>query len=814
MSAVCERVDAGVMIPELLRAAPQVRVVLDRYGLRGCGGRWGPAESLGYFARAHGVPVERLLGEIRDRLAEGPSPGGQPAEPPGLADTIYRPFVKAGILTVLTLGATWGAYLLWRIGSSGSFAAAGLHEVNAHGHAQIFGWVGLFVMGIAYQALPRFRHTSLPHPRLAYLSLWLMLGGLIARSVLQPLAPTHPALLVPAVLASALEVVAVGLFAWIVVRIVRDKASTGSALDAYVLCSVGWFVVQAVAESVYLTATLRATGADLVGLVATWQPALRDVQIHGFALLMILGFSQRLLHPIFGLPAPRSRRALLALACFQTAIAGEAASLVLMSLHGRAWAAPWYGSVLLLLATSAYLVSGWRLFSRPAEPERGVKFLRAALVWLFVSLGMLALLPAYQHGLLPLLAPESAAARMGFSHAYYGATRHAITVGFVSLTIVGVASRIVPTLNGVAAHSLPGLWAPFLLINVGCAVRVLGQVATDLTSWAFPVTGLSGVLEVTGLALWGGHLWAVMAGRYASRESQASLEPGGVITPDHLVADVLKQYPGLLPLFIQNGFTPLRNPLLRATVARHISLARACALLGVDAEGFIAALNAERGQQPTASNESSHPTKPGVPSMSPTEILKSEHRIIEQVSSCLEVLADRAAAGNLDEPAARQALDFFGTFADGCHHHKEEDHLFPALEAHGLPRQGGPTGVMLAEHEQGRGHIRAMMAALDRHDAWPFVSHARAYVRLLRSHIAKEDDVLFPRADRILSDSEQRAVVAAFSRVEEKELHAGTHERYLRLADELAEHLGVARASEAAGERLGCGCHSCGCHAG
>jgi hypothetical protein len=614
MSVACERVDEGVMIPELLRAAPYVRVVLDRYGLRGCGGRWGPAESLGYFARAHGVPVEQLLGEIRGRLAEGPASDGQPVDPQsGLADTIYRPFVKAGILTVLTLGATWGAYLLLRIGSSGSFAAAGLHEVNAHGHAQIFGWVGLFVMGIAYQALPRFHHRSLPHPRLALASWWMLLGGLVARSVLQPLAPTHPALLIPAVLASALEVAAIGLFAWIVVRILRDGASTWSVIDAYVLCSVGWFVVQAVAESVYLTATLRATGADLVGLVATWQPALRDVQIHGFALLMILGFSQRLLHPIFGLAAPRPRRALLALACLQAAVAGEVAGLVLMRLHSHGWAALWYGSVLVLLATSAYLVSGWRLFSLPAEPERGVKFLRAAFVWLFVSLGMLALLPAYQHGLLPWLAPESDAARMGFSHAWYGATRHAITVGFVSLTIVGVASRIVPTLNGVAPRSLPGLWAPFLLLNAGCAVRVAGQVATDLTSWAFPVAGVSGVLEVAGLALWGGHLWAVMAGRYTNRERPDPLDLAVAITPDQIVGNLLNQSPGLLPVFLRHGFTPLRNPLLRATLARHVSLSRACALLGVDVQGLVAALNTERDRLHTAANESSHPTESGQP---------------------------------------------------------------------------------------------------------------------------------------------------------------------------------------------------------
>ena len=97
-----------------------------------------------------------------------------------------RPFFRAGILVALSAGALWGAYLLLRICWAGSFRAAGLHEINAHGHAQIFGWVGLFVMGFAYQAFPRFKHGTLAWPRLAFASLWMILGGLIVRSLAQP----------------------------------------------------------------------------------------------------------------------------------------------------------------------------------------------------------------------------------------------------------------------------------------------------------------------------------------------------------------------------------------------------------------------------------------------------------------------------------------------------------------------------------------------------------------------------------------------------------------------------------------------------
>src|SRR5262245_16754265 len=122
-------INGDVMIPELLRRVPQARPVLDRYGLRGCGGELGPVESLTFFAQAHDVPLPRLLAELGE-AAGGPPPAPQRGgtDP---ADAIYRPFFKAGIAVVLSLGAIWGAYLLLRIAFLGSFHAAGLHEVNA-----------------------------------------------------------------------------------------------------------------------------------------------------------------------------------------------------------------------------------------------------------------------------------------------------------------------------------------------------------------------------------------------------------------------------------------------------------------------------------------------------------------------------------------------------------------------------------------------------------------------------------------------------------------------------------------------------------
>ncbi|MDX9856662.1 MAG: hemerythrin domain-containing protein [candidate division Zixibacteria bacterium] len=201
--------------------------------------------------------------------------------------------------------------------------------------------------------------------------------------------------------------------------------------------------------------------------------------------------------------------------------------------------------------------------------------------------------------------------------------------------------------------------------------------------------------------------------------------------------------------------------------------------------------------------------------MQPTTILSDEHRVIEVVLECLDRIAQQAAdSGRLDQESAEQAVDFFRTFADGCHHGKEEKHLFPAMVAKGVPQNGGPVGVMLAEHDQGRRYISAMSGSIaeaskgepDAIDA--FTAAARAYSAMLRSHIMKEDQILFPLAARILTEDDERSLMNAYDHVEHHHMGAGTHERYLELAVSLASKYDVS--SEALDKAKSHG--SCGCH--
>lgn len=201
--------------------------------------------------------------------------------------------------------------------------------------------------------------------------------------------------------------------------------------------------------------------------------------------------------------------------------------------------------------------------------------------------------------------------------------------------------------------------------------------------------------------------------------------------------------------------------------------------------------------------------------VSAASILSGEHRVILQVLSCLELMAERARREErIPEPHAAQALEVLRTFADTCHHGKEESILFPALEAQ-VP-EFGPTRVMRAEHVDGRIHIKAMGAALASGQPTTFAEHAEAYVALLRQHIHKEDEILFRIAQHLLTPEQDAELVEAYRRVEHDDVGSGEHERLLGIADALAQAYGVPIASRDpvifALLTAVCGCHSAKAH--
>lgn len=181
--------------------------------------------------------------------------------------------------------------------------------------------------------------------------------------------------------------------------------------------------------------------------------------------------------------------------------------------------------------------------------------------------------------------------------------------------------------------------------------------------------------------------------------------------------------------------------------------------------------------------------------MTPTESLKHEHLIILMVLGAAEqeVRLSRDS-GKVDAERISRMLDFFREFADACHHAKEEKHLFAMMHQRGVPEDTGPIAVMLREHDEGRRRLRAIAEALPQaaDGVSPAVEAVQenlaAYIEMLQNHIDKEDNILYPYADQLLTAEDQQALSESFEKIEAEEIGEGVHEKYHQLAHALASH--------------------------
>lgn len=574
-----ESITPEMFLPEMVALYPATRAVLDQYGLHGCGGPQGPREQIGWFARLHGVPIDQLLKELNQAATQ---PGAAPAEfAPSLADTIYRPFFLAGLATVMTLGCVWGAINLLTVGLNQNFRAVSYSWVLAHGHAMVFGFVGFFIMGFAYQAFPRFKHTTLWRPKLAFTALPLMIAGILAQTAAHLMSPPSLSL---EIVAASIQGIAIVIFA-IAIIMTAHRSGKAENYDRFVYAALGWFLLAAIANPViFKLFELPGDRNQLLFNLATFNIPYRDVQLLGIAVVMILGVSIRLLPHAYGMREPsRAWQSFMFWGVNGSIFAGVILFIVGMTTQNYWLLMIQWLTTLVLLAVAVGTPKQFRLFGAVPENERdrGLKFIRMAYVWFILAAVMLVFTPIYN---LMIYRPLTGA-YAPFSHAYFGAYRHALTVGFIMMMIVGVSSKVVPTLSGVDVRRANSLWPTFVLLNVGNLTRVSSQIATDFSPSAYSIMGFSGFIEVVGLSLWGYELLSNMrAGKRLEREAPAHAGPvkSFEITPNTKVADVLAHYPQSLQVFLRHGFGPLANPVLRKTMARVVTIEQACRREGVD----------------------------------------------------------------------------------------------------------------------------------------------------------------------------------------------------------------------------------------
>ena len=565
-------------LPEILSRYPGCRKVFDRYGLVGCGGPLGPQESLAFFARAHRVDESRLLAELQEAALNSFLETEAPGYTPGPGDVIYRRFFRAGILTMFTFGCVLGAINLAIMAVGHRLASLDMRAVTwAHAHAQVAGWVTFFVMGFAYQAIPRFKFTTLWRPLLASRSLFVMAAALTVRTIAD-LWVSNPAWALAGKIAGIGELAIVLTFALVITKTIRKSRNPVEPYERFLFAALGWMIA-AFAFDWWMFSTSATVGGyeAWVRFISLYDAPWRDLQLAGFAGGMILGVSQRFLPFIYGFREVPARTARVVLYLWNFAVAGNVVAYSMLVRTGQpVWGLVLELCILGMFASVILLVRGFGLFSAKVERDRSLPFIRAAYFWALVAIALLALLPVYD-----------AVTGVAFSHAYFGGYRHAFTVGFISMMILGVSSKVVPILGGLDIRRLSGLRATFWLVNTGNAMRVVFQILTDRYEWAYPLMGISAWIEVTGLTLWAIDLWRAMGSRPQTAESPLLDSIG----PGTKVYDVIERYPETVSLFREFGFSMIDNPVAQRVFARSISIEQACRLKRVDFAAFQAALN-------------------------------------------------------------------------------------------------------------------------------------------------------------------------------------------------------------------------------
>ncbi|MDO8682617.1 MAG: NnrS family protein [Armatimonadota bacterium] len=526
------KITPDMTVREINVKYPGCREVFNKHGMGGCGGQFGPPEPIDFFATAHKVSLDELIADLEAAAANNSKAAGE-TEDEKLSGKIYKRFVKAAIFFTLTLGTAWGVQNLTHIALSRSFDAPNYAAIQGHGHAQTLGWVGLFIVGVAYYTIPKFKGVNLRYLKLAAFTLPLFIVGIIVRAVAQPFAqdPTYGFLTFAA---SAVEMVAIGIFVFLMLDVVRRSEQPREFFEKYIYASLVWFVVLG---GLNLAATWYLWHTSKNIIPPEYNLRILHTQVFGFIVNIILGVSLRILPNFMGLRQPIEKHVNTAFWLFNAGVGMRVIGvnpLVVSSAHELA------GILLYVYAIG--------VFTRPVAKVaiQGVDnsytwFVRLGYAWFIATGAMILGGDIYQ--ILTGSAP---------AHAYVGAYRHAVTVGFISTLMMGVAYRVLPIFNGTELYSAKAMRASFWLLAIGNLFRVGWQLGTLTES---PITyagmGISGYLELTAMGIFG---WNIIK---TLRDQKDTFLEDHIIKPSTRVADILDLYPQTRLALIEAGFNHL-----------------------------------------------------------------------------------------------------------------------------------------------------------------------------------------------------------------------------------------------------------------
>ncbi len=522
--------------------------------------RFGHLEPLTHFARRRGTPLETLLSELASVTGEQIELRGR------FAEHAHHGFILWAMILTLTLGAGWGAWLLWQIGMQRQFSGVPAAYVIAHGEAQLWGFIVLFVMGVALRTVLQ---GAVRHPQGAWVCRVLLTLALVGvgGSVLWSLLPES---FVSAGLISSAALLLLSLGFWgLQIALLRTKCRATWARA--VLVSGAWLTAWAV-----ITAWLRWSAGNVgPGAYSNAQRLLLiELAVFGFAMNSIYGFGQMLLPGLLRIGSTRDWALELAhwlhnagaiLVCFATGLVASGLGMVI-------------GSGLLVSGAVLFAVGHRGFVGRRRTSHGDAKghapldfYPPLAFFWLLAGLALMTGGVVYE-----------AVHEVPLPHAYMGAVRHALTVGFMTTLILGVGQRMLPVLDRTVL-AMPRLTVPILvLIGAGNLLRVITELATMLTPVAYSVMPISAVLEWSALLLFAINLTATMF------HSDPLLKRGRV-TKRSSLAVLVAEHP-----WIENRLRPLGTRYLERarSVPDELTIGSFAESEGFDAAQFVSEINA------------------------------------------------------------------------------------------------------------------------------------------------------------------------------------------------------------------------------
>ncbi len=395
-------------------------------------------------------------------------------------------YISTGLVFMLLPGTFLGVWNLLRISGRESAASISAAWLQAHGHAQIFGWIGSFIFGIGFYSVPKLRGAAKPVFRAAW-ACWAMWTLGVALRWFANVYAWQWRMLLPT--SAILELVAFLIFFRTVSQhrpgAASPTASPAANSDKPRFKPWIWMVISA------SLGLLLGLAANLVACIYVslrgGSPAFPHtldqrylvLLAWGFLVPFVWGFSAKWMSVFLGLKPTRPK-------LLFGAISANACGIVLALLG---WT-PVASGFLVLGAVLAII--GLRMFeSSQQEPKtRGVHasfpiFVRMAYGWLLLA----ALIGV-------------AAARWDTSGGIWGASRHALTVGFIALMVFCVGQRILPAFAGMRLlWSTRLMFAGVLMLTIGCALRVSCEILAyqEYAAWAWSVLPLSALLELAAV---------------------------------------------------------------------------------------------------------------------------------------------------------------------------------------------------------------------------------------------------------------------------------------------------------------------------